>query len=86
MPFVPENVAKLRENYLVVELWRRGPMGVSGAPNRDRLYGLCRLPLHPFFISFRDSVIADSLLQAEVSLNYKNIGNNSNFFGLCSTR
>ena len=65
MQLVPENLTRFRDSYLLLELWRRSPFAATGA-TRDRLYGLCRLPLHPFFISFRDPVISESLLQAEV--------------------
>ena len=65
MHLVPENLTRFRDSYLLLEVWRRSPFAAAGV-TRDRLYALCRLPLHPFFISFRDPVISESLLQAEV--------------------
>ncbi len=63
-----ENLARMKENYLILEVWCRGLSTAAGSG--DRLYGLCKLPLHPFYIAYRDPIITESLLQAEVLLSF----------------
>ncbi|KAM9852878.1 C2 domain-containing protein 3 [Aulostomus maculatus] len=51
---------RMKNNMMVIEVWQK--MGSSG---QDRLVGLVKLPLHQFYMSFRDSKIAHLLLQAQ---------------------
>ncbi|KAM7412854.1 hypothetical protein PAMA_020305 [Pampus argenteus] len=51
---------RMKNNVMVIEVWQK--MGSSG---QDQLLGLVKLPLHQFYISFRDPKIAHLLLQAQ---------------------
>ncbi|XP_062275677.1 C2 domain-containing protein 3 isoform X3 [Scomber scombrus] len=51
---------RMKNNMMVIEVWQK--MGSSG---QDRLLGLVKLPLHQFYMSFRDPKIAHLLLQAQ---------------------
>lgn len=51
---------RMKNNVMVIEVWQK--MGSSG---QDRLLGLVKLPLHQFYMSFRDPKIAHLLLQAQ---------------------
>ncbi|XP_040901590.1 C2 domain-containing protein 3 isoform X2 [Toxotes jaculatrix] len=51
---------RMKNNVMVIELWQK--MGSSG---QDRLLGLVKLPLHQFYMSFRDPKITHLLLQAQ---------------------
>ena len=52
---------RLRNNMLVVEVWDK-----QTTADGDRLLGIVKLPLHQFYMSFRDSKIANSLLKSQV--------------------
>ncbi|TNN01658.1 hypothetical protein fugu_011040 [Takifugu bimaculatus] len=51
---------RLKNNVMVIEVWQK--IGSSG---QDQLLGLVKLPLHQFYMSFRDPKIARLLLQAQ---------------------
>ncbi|XP_030633912.1 C2 domain-containing protein 3 [Chanos chanos] len=51
---------RMRNNVMVIEVWQK--VGSSG---NDKLLGLVKLPLHQFYISFRDPRISHLLLQAQ---------------------
>uniref|UniRef100_A0A672YF29 C2 domain containing 3 centriole elongation regulator n=1 Tax=Sphaeramia orbicularis TaxID=375764 RepID=A0A672YF29_9TELE len=51
---------RLKNNVMVIEVWQK--MGTLG---EDQLIGLVKLPLHQFYMSFRDQKIAHLLLQAQ---------------------
>ncbi|XP_072183115.1 C2 domain-containing protein 3 [Excalfactoria chinensis] len=62
MPFSPtsKHLERLKNNIMVIEAWHK--MGNAG---NDRLLGLVKLPLHQFYISFKDPKISHLLLQAQ---------------------
>ncbi|XP_070762183.1 C2 domain-containing protein 3 [Enoplosus armatus] len=51
---------RMKNNMIVIEVWQR-----TGSSGQDRLLGLVKLPLHQFYMSFRDPKIAHLLLQAQ---------------------
>ncbi|KAM3616832.1 uncharacterized protein V6R79_024159 [Siganus canaliculatus] len=51
---------RMRNNVMVIEVWQK-----SGSSGQDGLLGLVKLPLHQFYMSFRDPKIAQLLLQAQ---------------------
>ncbi|XP_041661864.1 C2 domain-containing protein 3 isoform X3 [Cheilinus undulatus] len=51
---------RMKNNVMVIEVWQR-----TGSSGQDRLLGLVKLPLHQFYMSFRDPKIAHLLLQAQ---------------------
>uniref|UniRef100_A0A4W5LSQ4 C2 domain containing 3 centriole elongation regulator n=1 Tax=Hucho hucho TaxID=62062 RepID=A0A4W5LSQ4_9TELE len=51
---------RMRNNVMVIEVWQR-----AGSSGQDRLLGLVKLPLHQFYMSFRDPKISQLLLQAQ---------------------
>nr|XP_046150200.1 C2 domain-containing protein 3 isoform X1 [Oncorhynchus gorbuscha] len=51
---------RMRNNVMVIEVWQR-----AGSLGQDRLRGLVKLPLHQFYMSFRDPKISHLLLQAQ---------------------
>ncbi|XP_072248288.1 C2 domain-containing protein 3 isoform X1 [Leuresthes tenuis] len=51
---------RMKNNVMVIEVWQK--LGRSG---QDRLLGLVKLPLHQFYMSFRDPKITQLLLQAQ---------------------
>ena len=59
---------RLRNNMLVVEVWDK-----QTTADGDRLLGIVKLPLHQFYMSFRDSKIASSLLKSQVRLSDRTI-------------
>ncbi|XP_056138770.1 C2 domain-containing protein 3 [Lampris incognitus] len=50
---------RMKNNFMVIEVWQR-----TGSTGQDRLLGLVKLPLHQFYMSFREPKIACLLLQA----------------------
>ncbi|NXC49030.1 C2CD3 protein, partial [Penelope pileata] len=62
MPFslTPKHLERLKNNVMVIEAWNK-----MGNPGNDRLLGLVKLPLHQFYISFKDPKISHLLLQAQ---------------------
>ncbi|GLD53443.1 C2 domain-containing protein 3 [Lates japonicus] len=51
---------RMKNNVMVIEVWQK-----SGSSGQDRLVGLVKLPLHQFYMSFRDPKIAHLLLQTQ---------------------
>ncbi|XP_050921333.1 LOW QUALITY PROTEIN: C2 domain-containing protein 3 [Lates calcarifer] len=51
---------RMKNNVMVIEVWQK-----TGSSQQDRLVGLVKLPLHQFYMSFRDPKIAHLLLQAQ---------------------
>nr|XP_060623141.1 C2 domain-containing protein 3 [Anolis sagrei ordinatus] len=51
---------RLKNNVMVIEAWNK-----VHSPGGDRLLGLVKLPLHQFYISFKDPAISSLLLQAQ---------------------
>lgn len=51
---------RMKNNVIVIEVWQK-----TGSSGQDRLLGLVKLPLHQFYMSFRDPKIAQLLLQAQ---------------------
>ncbi|XP_064297643.1 C2 domain-containing protein 3 isoform X2 [Phalacrocorax carbo] len=62
MPFslTSKHLERLKNNVMIIEAWNR-----MGSPGCDRLLGLAKLPLHQFYISFKDPKISYLLLQAQ---------------------
>ncbi|KFP84851.1 C2 domain-containing protein 3, partial [Apaloderma vittatum] len=62
MPFslTPKRLERLKNNVMIIEAWNK-----MGSPGCDRLLGLVKLPLHQFYISFKDPKISHLLLQAQ---------------------
>ncbi|XP_026185547.1 C2 domain-containing protein 3 isoform X2 [Mastacembelus armatus] len=51
---------RMKNNVMIIEVWLK-----AGNSGQDRLLGLVKLPLHQFYMSFRDPKIAHLLLQAQ---------------------
>ncbi|XP_074535960.1 C2 domain-containing protein 3 isoform X2 [Halichoeres trimaculatus] len=51
---------RMKNNVMVIEVWQK-----TGGSGQDVLLGLVKLPLHQFYMSFRDPKIAHLLLQAQ---------------------
>nr|XP_023692829.1 C2 domain-containing protein 3 isoform X2 [Paramormyrops kingsleyae] len=51
---------RLKNNMMVIEVWQK-----RGGSEQDRPLGLVKLPLHQFYMSFRDPKISQLLLQAQ---------------------
>ncbi|NXY19323.1 C2CD3 protein, partial [Atrichornis clamosus] len=62
MPFslTSKHLERLKNNVMIIEAWNK-----LGGPGCDRLLGLVKLPLHQFYISFKDARICHLLLQAQ---------------------
>ncbi|KFP78314.1 C2 domain-containing protein 3, partial [Acanthisitta chloris] len=55
-----KHLERLKNNVMIIEVWNK-----MGSPGCDRLLGLVKLPLHQFYISFKDPKISHLLLQAQ---------------------
>ncbi|NWU74088.1 C2CD3 protein, partial [Onychorhynchus coronatus] len=55
-----KRLERLKDNVMIIEAWNK--LGSTGS---DRLLGLVKLPLHQFYISFKDPKISHLLLQAQ---------------------
>ncbi|XP_053912634.1 C2 domain-containing protein 3 isoform X3 [Cuculus canorus] len=62
MPFslTSRHLERLKNNVMIIEAWNK-----MGSPGHDKLLGLVKLPLHQFYISFKDPKISHLLLQAQ---------------------
>ncbi|KAM8821602.1 C2 domain-containing protein 3 [Eudromia elegans] len=62
MPFLltSKHLERFKNNFMIIEAWNK--MGNSGC---DQLLGLVKLPLHQFYVSFKDPKISNLLLQAQ---------------------
>ncbi|NWT01405.1 C2CD3 protein, partial [Mionectes macconnelli] len=56
----PKRLERLKDNVMIIEAWNK--LGSTGC---DRLLGLVKLPLHQFYISFKDPKVSHLLLQAQ---------------------
>ncbi|XP_028855569.1 C2 domain-containing protein 3 isoform X2 [Denticeps clupeoides] len=59
LTLTPRLLERMRNNVMVVEVWR-----MPGASVDDQLLGLVKLPLHQFYMSFREARISQQLLRA----------------------
>ncbi|XP_053162073.1 C2 domain-containing protein 3 isoform X3 [Hemicordylus capensis] len=55
-----KHLERLKNNVMVIEAWNK-----VHSPGGDRLLGLVKLPLHQFYVSFKDPKISHLLLQAQ---------------------
>ncbi|XP_060119779.1 C2 domain-containing protein 3 [Heteronotia binoei] len=55
-----KHLERLKNNIMVIEAWNKRP-----SPGGDQLLGLAKLPLHQFYVSFKDPKISALLLQAQ---------------------
>ncbi|NWT21425.1 C2CD3 protein, partial [Vireo altiloquus] len=62
MPFslTSKHLERLKNNVMIIEAWNK-----LGSPGCDKLLGLVKLPLHQFYISFKDPKVSQLLLQAQ---------------------
>ncbi|XP_058685796.1 C2 domain-containing protein 3 isoform X4 [Poecile atricapillus] len=62
MPFslTSKHLERLKNNVMIIEAWNK-----LGSPGSDKLLGLVKLPLHQFYISFKDPKVSHLLLQAQ---------------------
>ncbi|XP_039552979.1 C2 domain-containing protein 3 isoform X2 [Passer montanus] len=62
MPFslTSKHLERLKNNVMIIEAWNK-----LGSPGCDKLLGLVKLPLHQFYISFKDAKVSYLLLQAQ---------------------
>ncbi|NXA01689.1 C2CD3 protein, partial [Nesospiza acunhae] len=62
MPFslTSKHLERLKNNVMIIEAWNK-----LGSPGSDKLLGLVKLPLHQFYISFKDPRVSQLLLQAQ---------------------
>ncbi|XP_029374005.1 C2 domain-containing protein 3 isoform X3 [Echeneis naucrates] len=51
---------RMKNNVMVIEVWQK-----TGSSAQDRILGLVKLPLHQFYMSFRDPKVSHLLLQAQ---------------------
>ncbi|KAK7883077.1 hypothetical protein WMY93_029251 [Mugilogobius chulae] len=58
--FTSKLLERMKNNVMVIEVWQK-----IGNPKQDLLLGLVKLPLHQFYMSFRDMKIAHLLLQSQ---------------------
>ncbi|NXU95480.1 C2CD3 protein, partial [Xiphorhynchus elegans] len=59
-PLSSKHLERLKDNVMIIEAWNK-----VGSFGSDRLLGLVKLPLHQFYISFKDPKISHLLLQAQ---------------------
>ncbi|XP_032076212.1 C2 domain-containing protein 3 [Thamnophis elegans] len=55
-----KHLERLKNNLMVIEVWNK-----VLSPGGDRLLGLAKLPLHQFYVSFKDPKVSSLLLQAQ---------------------
>ncbi|CAN8194628.1 unnamed protein product [Coccothraustes coccothraustes] len=62
MPFslTSKHLERLKNNVMIIEAWNK-----LGSPGSDKLLGLVKLPLHQFYLSFKDAKVSHLLLQAQ---------------------
>ncbi|XP_054432239.1 C2 domain-containing protein 3 [Pteronotus mesoamericanus] len=56
----PKYLERLKNNVMIIETWNK-----VRSPGQDKLLGLVKLPLHQFYMSFRDPKISRLLLDAQ---------------------
>ncbi|XP_038063110.1 C2 domain-containing protein 3-like [Patiria miniata] len=68
----PSLLERARNNCMVIEVWDK-----KTSAQNDQLVGIAKLPLHQFYMSFRDERIASTLLKSQYPVvavdNYVNI-------------
>lgn len=52
---------RMRNNFMIVEVWDK-----KTSSENDRLVGIVKLPLHQFYLSYRDRRVANSLLRSQM--------------------
>ncbi|KAG7322193.1 hypothetical protein KOW79_015051 [Hemibagrus wyckioides] len=60
VPLTSKLLERMRNNVMIIEVWLR-----ASSAHNDKLLGLVKLPLHQFYMSFRDPKICQMLLQAQ---------------------
>ncbi|XP_060799699.1 C2 domain-containing protein 3 isoform X2 [Neoarius graeffei] len=60
VPLTSKLLERMRNNVMVIEVWLR-----ASSVHNDKLLGLVKLPLHQFYMSFRDPKICQLLLQSQ---------------------
>ncbi|XP_051004997.1 C2 domain-containing protein 3 [Acomys russatus] len=55
----PKYLERLKNNVMIIETWNK-----ARSPGQDKLLGLVKLPLHQFYMSFKDPKISHLLLDA----------------------
>ncbi|KAI5611166.1 C2 domain-containing protein 3, partial [Silurus asotus] len=60
VPLTSKLLERMRNNVMVIEVWLR-----ASSTNNDKLLGLVKLPLHQFYMSFRDPKVCQLLLRAQ---------------------
>ncbi|XP_077422726.1 C2 domain-containing protein 3 isoform X2 [Vanacampus margaritifer] len=60
VPLTAHLLERMRNNMMVIEVWQK-----TGGSSHEKLLGLVKLPLHQFYMSFRDPKITHLLLQAQ---------------------
>ncbi|XP_077350359.1 LOW QUALITY PROTEIN: C2 domain-containing protein 3 [Festucalex cinctus] len=60
VPLTAHILERMRNNMMVIEVWQK-----TGGSSHEKLLGLVKLPLHQFYMSFRDPKITHLLLQAQ---------------------
>ena len=53
---------RMRNNFMIIEVWDKR---TTSAQNNDVLVGIVKLPLHQFYMSYRDRRICASLLRSQ---------------------
>ncbi|XP_075402379.1 C2 domain-containing protein 3 [Tenrec ecaudatus] len=56
----PKYLERLKNNVMIIETWNK-----VRSPGQDKLLGLVKLPLHQFYMSFKDPQISRLLLEAQ---------------------
>ncbi|XP_066224171.1 C2 domain-containing protein 3 isoform X1 [Saccopteryx leptura] len=56
----PKSLERLKNNVMVIETWNK-----VRSPGQDKLLGLVKVPLHQFYMSFKDPKISCLLLNAQ---------------------
>lgn len=56
----PKYLERLKNNVMIIETWNK-----VRSPGQDKLLGLVKLPLHQFYMSFKDPKISHLLLDAQ---------------------
>ncbi|XP_071786712.1 C2 domain-containing protein 3-like isoform X1 [Asterias amurensis] len=68
----PSLLERARNNFMMIEVWDK-----KTSAENDQLVGIAKLPLHQFYMSFRDERIASTLLKSQYPVvavdNYVNI-------------
>ncbi|XP_057312675.1 C2 domain-containing protein 3-like isoform X2 [Hydractinia symbiolongicarpus] len=55
-----QSINKMRNNLMIIEVWNK-----STTVDRDKLIGMCKLSLHHYYMSFKDPVLAETILKSK---------------------